>query len=55
MLIASIMDHAHMTSSLEGGEGVTPKADKSTDKLHECDSDKGGGVHNPRTFQKSYE
>ena len=24
-------------------EGGTPKADESTDKLRECDSDKGGG------------
>ena len=24
-------------------EGGTPKADESTDKLRECDSDRGGG------------
>ena len=30
--------HAHMMYAL-GGEGGTPKADESTDKLRECDSD----------------
>ena len=28
------------------GEGGPPKADDSTDKLRQCDSDKGGGVKN---------
>ena len=32
-----------MTSALGGGEGGSPKADDSTDKLRECDSDKGEG------------
>ena len=31
-----------MTSALRGGGG-TPKADESTDKLREFDSEKGGG------------
>ena len=31
-----------MTSSLGVGEGGTQKADESTDKLRDCDSDKGG-------------
>ena len=31
-----------MMSALGGGRG-SPKADDSTDKLRECDSDKGGG------------
>ena len=32
-----------MTSAWGGGEGGTPKADDSTDKLRECVRDKGGG------------
>ena len=32
-----------MTSAWGGGEGGTQKADDSTDKLRECDSDKGEG------------
>ena len=40
------MGHEHMMSTLGGG-GDTPKADKSTDKLRECDSDKGGGGAKP--------
>ena len=32
-----------MTSAWGGGEGGTQKADDSTDKSRECDSDKGGG------------
>ena len=41
-----------MTSVLRGeGGGVTPKADDSTDKLRECDSDKGGeGVRKSENF-----
>ena len=41
-----------MTSAWEGGEGGTQKADDSTDKLRECDSDKGGGggVKKSRNF-----
>ena len=31
-----------MMSALGGGEGGTQKADDSTEKLRECDSDKGG-------------
>ena len=31
-----------MTSAVVG-RGGTPKADEITDKLRECDSDKGGG------------
>ena len=37
------------------GEGGPPKADESTDKLRECDSDKGGrGSKNPTILQTSY-
>ena len=37
------------------GEGGPPKADGSTDKLHECDSDKGGGgSKNQKNLQTSY-
>ena len=32
-----------MTSSLMGREGGWSKCDNSTDRLHEWDSDKGGG------------
>ena len=32
------------------GEGVTPKADKSTDMLREHDSDKGEGVQESKNF-----
>ena len=34
------MGHVHMMSALGGGP---PKADDSTDKMRECDSDKGEG------------
>ena len=33
-----------MTPTLGEGEGGIPKADESTDKLREYDSDKGEGV-----------
>ena len=36
-----------MMSALGGGP---PKADDSTDKLRECDSDKGGGVKKSENF-----
>ena len=39
-LSSSVRGHAHMMSEVGGG---TPKADKSTDKLRECDTDNGGG------------
>ena len=39
--------HVHMMSALGGGKGV-PKTDKSTDKLCDCDSDKG--AKKPKTF-----
>ena len=32
-----------MTSALRGREGGWPKHDDNTDRLHEWDSDKGGG------------
>ena len=32
-----------MTSTLGGGGGTKKEADKSTDKLGECDSNKGDG------------
>ena len=36
-------------------EGGTPKADESTDKLRECDSDKGGGESkNPKILLTSF-
>ena len=37
--------YVHMMSAL--GEGGPPKADDSTDKLREYDSDKGGRGQNP--------
>ena len=36
----TIRAHSHMTSTLRG---IGPKADKFTDGLRDCDSDKGGG------------
>ena len=39
--------HVHMMSTLGGGP---PKADDSTDKLQECDSDKGEGVKKSENF-----
>ena len=38
-----------MMSALGGGGG-SPKADNSTDKLRECDSDKGGGGQKIQKF-----
>ena len=35
--------HSHMISALKG-EGVSPKADDSIDRLRDFDSDKGGTV-----------
>ena len=35
-------------------EGGLPKADDNTDKLRECDSDKGEGVKNPKILQTSF-
>ena len=37
---ALLWEHVHMMSALGGGGG-SPKADNSTDKLRECDTDKG--------------
>ena len=41
--------HSHMTSALRE-RGVGPKADKSTDRLRDCDSNKGRGIENPEHF-----
>ena len=43
-----------MTSAWGGGEGGTPKADDSTDKLRECVRDKGGGAKNPEILRTSF-
>ena len=41
--VQTLWGHAHMMSALGGGGG-SPKADDSTDKLRECDSEKGEGA-----------
>ena len=49
----SVRGHVQMMSALGGGEGGTPKADKSTDKLRDCD--KGGRRSKiPKHLQTSY-
>ena len=40
---------SHMTSALRA-EGIGLKADDTTDRLHEWDSDKGEGSKNPKFF-----
>ena len=45
--------HLHMTSALRGRE-VSPKADYSTDRLHDYDCDRGRGSTIPNILQASY-
>ena len=44
---------SHMTSALRA-EGIGLKADDTTDRLHEWDSDKGEGSKNPKFLRTLY-
>ena len=43
----SARGHVHMTYAEGGGRGVTKKQTESTDRLRECDNDRGEGVITP--------